>query len=128
VTSGAVRFLVAKAGVTAGQADIAAAVDKPLGIFQDQPEAGLPCVVSLIPSTPGTNKVSINSTVTNDDWLTCDAAGYARTLPTANGTYWVFGRAILQAATAPATDIIEFVPVGPFKVVVVTLVGTATFP
>lgn len=117
------RFLVAKVGSVAGNADIAGAGDKPLGIFTDQPTAAQGTAVALLGAVKGTQRVQVNSAVANDDWLSTDATGYAKTLPTADGTYWVFGRALLLA-NAAAGDVVEFIPVAPFKVQMATGVAT----
>lgn len=100
---------------------VTAATDKPLAVMID--EAGIGDLVTgqLLGATVGTQKVALNSTVANGDALTPDATGYARTLPTADGTYWVFGQA-LQAGVAG--DIIEFLPCYPKQIVYLTAVAT----
>jgi hypothetical protein len=75
----------------------------------------------LLGGTVGTQKVALNSTVALGDALTPDAAGYARTLPTADGVYWVFGNA-LQAGVAG--DVIEFLPCFPKQIQYATAVAS----
>ena len=127
VTTGTLRYLVAKLGATPLNADIAGMADEPIGIFTDQPTALDTIAVSLLGAAPGTQKVAINSAVADGDLLTPDANGYARTLPTANGTYWVFGRATLSTTPAAAGDTIEFIPHSPVKATVNTGVITLGF-
>lgn len=118
VSTGSLRYLIAKLGATPLNADIAGQADEPLGIFTDQPTAGDPIAVALLGAAEGTQKVAINSAVADGDLLTPDANGYARTLPAANGTYWVFGRATLPTTPAAAGDTIEFIPRSPVKATV----------
>ena len=117
------RYLLGKIGSDSAHVTTTAAADKPHFVIIDNATAiGDPVTCAVLGSAPGTQKVSINSTVTLDDPLTPDANGYARTMPTANGTYWLIGRA-LQAGVAG--DIIEFAPCSPRQITYLSAVPTS---
>ena len=118
------RYRIGKIGSSAANITLIAAVtDKPLAIMQDEAAAiGDYMNCAVLGATVGTLKVALNSTVALGDTLTVDATGYARTLPTADGTYWIFGAA-LQAGVAG--DIIEFAPCFPRQIQYATAVATS---
>ena len=117
------RYLICKFGTDAAHINLTAAGDLPLGVITDAAAAiGDPVAVALFDAASGTQKVAINSNVNYNDLLTTDANGYAKTLPTADGTYWVIGRALQSGA---AGDTIEFVPTFPFQVQYATAVATS---
>ena len=117
------RYRLGKIGSTAQNvAIINAATDKPRSIVVDEGVAGDPVTCAILGATVGTLKVALNSTVAEGDSLTPDATGYARTLPTADGVYWIFGNA-LQAGVAG--DIIEFAPCFPRQIQYATAVASS---
>lgn len=110
----ATRFRLGKLGANAQSITIVtAATDKPLAVVTDEGAIGDYVSGQLLGGTVGTQKVALNSTVGLGDSLTPDATGYARTLPTADGVYWVFGIA-LQAGVAG--EVIEFLPSFPKQI------------
>jgi hypothetical protein len=118
----ATRFRLGKIGSSASAINIvSAATDKPLAVVTDEAAIGDYITGGLLGGTVGTQKVALNSTVALGDALTPDAAGYARTLPTADGVYWVFGNA-LQAGVAG--DVIEFLPCFPKQIQYATAVAS----
>ncbi len=121
-TTGERMYFVAKRGARPNSGTLAGAGDKPLGIWYDSTDMAVPgggivsiltrgLVVKLLGCADGTRLVSLNSDVAQDDWLTTDANGYAKSLPAATpGIYWVFGRALQAGA---AGDNIQFEPCEP---------------
>ena len=99
------RYLLAKRGSDAAHFAVAGAGDRPIGVCEDQTSTagvalpGLPLRVNRLGVSTRSKKVAINSAVAQDDLLVPAANGYAQTLPTAAGTYWVIGSAE-QAGTA----------------------------
>ena len=117
------RYRLGKTGSAATNvAIINAATDKPRSVVTDEGVSGDAVTCAMLGATVGTLKIAINSTVAEGDTLTPDATGYGRTLPTADGTYWIFGTA-LQAGVAG--DIIEFVPCFPRQIQYATAVATS---
>ncbi len=121
------RYLVVKRGSDAQHFAIAGAGDRPIGVCEDQSSAAgvaLPSLalrVSRLGISTRGKKVAINSVVAQDDLLVPAASGYAQTLPTAPGTYWVIGSAE-QAGSASGISgtptVIEFIGCLPYKVTV----------
>ena len=123
----ATRYLLAKIGSAQTNITTTNAGDRPIGVIADAvTTAGDAVAVALLGAAPGTQKVSVNSVVNPNDYLTTDANGYAITLPAANGTYWVFGQAANLTASV-AGDTIEFIPCWPRRIVVAGGVQSATF-
>lgn len=117
------RYRLGKTGSAATNvAIINAATDKPRSVVIDEGVAGDAVSCAILGATVGTLKIAINSTVAEGDTLTPDATGYGRTLPTADGVYWIFGTA-LQAGVAG--DIIEFAPCFPRQIQYATSVATS---
>jgi hypothetical protein len=121
------RYLLAKRGSDAQHFALAGAGDRPIGVCEDQSSAAgvslgsLPLRVSRLGISTRTLKVAINSTVAQDDLLCTAAGGYAETLPTAAGTYWVVGQADQAGGASGVTatpTIIEFIGCLPYKVVI----------
>jgi hypothetical protein len=124
----AARFLIAKTGSASTNVAVATNADFPIGVMTDQVgTAGDPVAVSLFGASEGTQKVSVQSVVNFGDWLVVDPAnpGYALTKPAANGTYWVFGKALNLTASA-AGDIIEFTPCLPRQITIAGGTPTVT--
>ena len=101
--------------------------DHPIGVCEDQSSTagvalpGLALRVNRLGVSTRTKKVAINSVVAQDDLLVPAASGYAQTLPTAAGTYWVIGSAEQGGAgsgVAGTPTIIEFIGCLPYKVAV----------
>jgi hypothetical protein len=119
-TGGRAYFLASNTG-TVGQATLAGVGSIPIGVWNDSTDRGsfggniftdltIPLAIHLFGSTDETELVSINSNVALGDLLTCDANGYAKTLPATAGINYVFGRALQAGA---AGDNIEFDPILP---------------
>ena len=118
------RYLLAKRGSDAAHFTLAGAGDRPTGVCADQssttgvPLPGLPLRVDLLGCGGHTKKVAINSAVAQDDLLVADAGGYAKTLPTAAGTYWVIGSAQQAGAAsgvAATPTVVEFIGCLPYQ-------------
>jgi hypothetical protein len=118
----ATRYLFAKPGSDADHATLAAHTDIPYGIFQDTTsqigggdDLTMPVAIRAMGSASMTRLVAINSTVALGDFLVPDDGGYAKTLPSATGTYYICGRA-LEAGLAG--DTIEMDPCLPTQRVI----------
>lgn len=100
------RFQVVKRGSDdAHIAIVAAATDVPLGICKDESSStGVPLNVAIFGQTGSTNKVLLGGTVALNDELS-SSNGTAIKLPTATGTYYPFGRALMAGVLG---DVIEF--------------------
>ena len=115
------RFLLVKRGSDAAHFTLAGASDRPIGVCEDRtsvagtPLPGLPLRVSRLGVSTRSKTVAVSGNVAPDDFLVSAASGYAQTLPTAAGTYWVVGVAD-QAASAGG--VVEFIGCLPYKVVV----------
>jgi hypothetical protein len=117
------RYRLGKTGSAATNvAIINAATDKPRSVVIDEGVAGDAVSCAILGATVGTLKIALNSTVAEGDTLTPDATGYGRVLPTADGTYWIFGTA-LQAGVAG--DVIEFAPCPPRQIAYLSAVATS---
>ncbi len=122
-----VRYLVVKRGSDAQHFAIAGAGDRPIGVCEDQSGTagvalpGLALRISRLGVSTRSKKVAINSVVAQDDLLVPAASGYAQTLPTAPGTYWVIGSAEQAGAASGVSGtptVVEFIGCLPYKVVV----------
>ncbi len=115
------RFLLVKRGSDAAHCALAGAGDRPIGVCEDQtsaagiPLSGLPLRVSRLGVSTRSKKVAVSGNVAADDFLVPAANGYAQTLPTASGTYWVVG---VADQTAGAGSVVEFIGCLPYKVIV----------
>jgi hypothetical protein len=100
------RYQVVKRGSDDSHiAVVAAATDVPLGICTDETAtAGMPLNVAILGTATGTLKVLLGGTVSLSDELS-SANGTAIKLPTATGTYYPIGRALMAGVSG---DIIEF--------------------
>jgi hypothetical protein len=117
------RYRLGKIGSTPLNVTTTTTADKPHFILTDEVQTiGDGVVVAVLGAAPGTQKIAINSTVTAGDALTPDTLGYGRTLPTADGTYWIFGIALQSGI---AGDIIEFMPCFPRQIQYATAVATS---
>ncbi len=121
------RYLLVKRGSDAQHFAIAGAGDHPIGVCEDQssttgvPLPGLALRVNRLGVSTRTKKVAVNSAVAQDDLLVPAANGYAQTLPTAPGTYWVIGSAEQAGAASGVSGtptLIEFIGCLPYKVTV----------
>ena len=116
------RYLLVKRGSDPQHFAIAGAGDHPIGVCEDQTSAagvalpGLPLRVNRLGVSTRTKKVAINGAVAQDDLLVPAANGYAQTLPTAAGTYWVIGSA--EQAVAGTPSVVEFIGCLPYRVTV----------
>ena len=115
------RYLLAKRGSDAAHFAIAGAGDRPIGVCEDQTSTasvalpGLPLRISRLGISTRSKKVAVNSAVAQDDLLVPAANGYAQTLPTAAGTYWIIGNAEQAGA---AGGVVEFIGSLPYKVTI----------
>ncbi len=121
------RCLLVKRGSDPQHFAIAGAGDRPIGVCEDQTSTagvalpGLALRVSRLGISTRGKRVAVNSAVAQDDLLVPAANGYAQTLPTATGTYWVIGNAEQAGAAsgvASTPTIIEFIGCLPYKVTV----------
>ncbi len=114
------RYLLVKRGSDAAHFALAGAGDHPIGVCEDQtsaagmPTPSLPLRVSRLGISTRSKKVAVAGSVAQDDLLVPAANGYAQTLPTAAGTYWVIGSAD-QSVTG---GVVEFIGCLPYKIVV----------
>ena len=114
------RYLLIKRGSDTAHFALAGAGDRPIGVCEDQtstagmPLPSLPLRVSRLGVSTRSKKVAVSGTVAQDDFLVPAANGYAQTLPTVPGTYWVIGCAE-QSGTG---GVIEFIGCLPYKAVV----------
>jgi hypothetical protein len=84
----------------------------PLGVIEDEaPAAEDPLTVALLGSAASTLVVRAGASITAGDFLVSDASGEARTLPATAGTYYIFGRAIRNAASGELCEFDPCVPV-----------------
>jgi len=108
------RYLFAKPGSDSDHATIATNTDIPYGIFQDTTlqvggtdDLTLPVAIRPMGAASMTRLIAINSAVSLGDFLVPDTGGYAKTLPTVSGTYYICGRAL---EAGQAGDTIEMDP------------------
>lgn len=91
---------------------IATGAAAPMAIITDQADDGDPVVCALLgPGLPGTMKVVAGSNISQGAEVYCDAAGKARDLPAAPGTYYKCGRAIRAAVSGQLVEIVAIYPV-----------------
>ena len=116
------RYLFAKPGTDADHAAVAGHTDIPYGIFQDttlgvggMDDLTMPVAIRTLGAASETRRIALNSTVALGDYLVADDGGYAKTLPTASGTYYICGRALMAGV---AGDTIEMDPCLPTQRVV----------
>ena len=112
------RYLLVKIGSTVNNVTLAGASDTPFGVCTDSTDtAGItdltvPVNVNVLGGAGETQKVVINSTVTQGDLLVPDANGYAKTRVPGTKSY-VIGKALISGV---AGDTIEFAPILPVPV------------
>lgn len=114
------RYLIAKRGTDVDHIDLCGVGDIPLGIVTDETgttaDLTVPLNVAHFGAIIGTQRVQAAAAVALDAQVVSGAAGQARTLPGASGTYYIIGRAI-QAAAAQ-NDQFEIAPCYPIQRVV----------
>lgn len=110
------RYLLGKAGTDSDHIDLCGVGDIPKGIIEDEAAAiEDPVKVALLGACEGTRRGVASGAIAADDMLVAGALGTVRTLPVANGTYYIIGRAVRAAADG---EKVEFSPSFPVQRVV----------
>lgn len=113
------RYLFYEIGSTADNCRIAAGVNEPLGVSEDQADANnldLPIAIKLLNASKGTQRAISDGTVTNGTRICVlkDGTGRATCPAGGAGTFWMVGRAIIPSdAVVVAGDPFEFIPYQP---------------
>ena len=106
----ATRFLFGKKGSDDDHIAVCTSdTDNPYGVITDEATAAEEIVnVALLGAAQETRKITLGGTVAVGDYLTCDANSKGKKLPTASGTYYICGRALMAGVSG---DTIEFDPI-----------------
>ncbi len=110
------KFLLAKAGASAGQAAVCGASDNPIGIVTDEAVADDPIALKLLGVGEQTAMLVASGALNAGVSLYAAASGKVQGEPTTAGTYYLIGRA-LTSATGDG-DVLEAETIAPVKVVV----------
>lgn len=90
--------LVVKAGTAANEVDVCGVGDVPLGIAIDKAAADGPLTVRHLGAAGQTVLAIASASIARGALVVPAAGGKVRTLPTADGSYWIIGRAVQLAA------------------------------
>ncbi|HEY0966938.1 MAG TPA: capsid cement protein [Opitutaceae bacterium] len=113
------RYLLVKPGSDSSHVALCGTGDIPLGIATDEPSAAEEGVSVNLLGVQSECQIGVASAeILAGALIVSAASGKLRTLPTANGTYYIIGRALKTAAGDG--DLVEFVPCFPTQRVVAT--------
>jgi len=112
----AAEHLLVKFGADAQHAVLAGAADLPIGTVPDTPSAGDECAVNLLGATNETIEMVASAAIDAGALVCVTTGGKVKTLPTANGTYYVVGQTV--SAAAANNDLVEVVSCVPYKIVI----------
>lgn len=122
ITAGT-KVILVKAGTTANYVDVCGAADKPIGVIYNEGgaahDAGEWAEVHFLGQGP--IKLVANAAITRGNWVYTAADGEGQPTPTASGSYYLVGRALIAAGADG--DVIEVQSITPILVKGLALFG-----
>lgn len=120
----ATRHLLGKQGSTAGEVDLCAADDLPLGVITDSGEAGDPVNVALFSTSTATLRMVAGEAIQQGQPVYTADNGKVQNQPGVVGEYYLVGHALTTAAGDG--ELLEVLPTAPRHTkVIASFTGTA---